>query len=274
MLTIFYCQIVLNANCKNMPVIHQSAVIENGAEIADDVIIGPFVYIGANVKIGSGTIVEHHASVEGNTKIGSKNHIFPYANIGGLTQDLKYKGANVGLEIGNENIFREYVTIHCGTDESSQTIIGNRNAFLAYSHVAHDCRVGDRCIMSSLSALAGYVEVGNCVNIAWNSGVHQFCKVGDYAMIAGASKVTMDVLPFMIVEGMPAKTRAFNKVNLERNNFSQADIEAAKNVFRIVFHKNLSRTEIVLQLQNLQTENQKIYTPVLDFIQKSTRGIC
>lgn len=257
-----------------MPIIHPSAVIENGAKIAENVVIGPFVYIGENVTIASGTVIEHHASIEGNTSIGSNNHIFSYANIGGLTQDLKYKGADVGLDIGDNNIFREYVTIHCGTNDNSKTIIGNNNAFLAYSHVAHDCRVGNNCIMSSLSALAGYVEVGNHVNIAWNSGVHQFCKIGDYAMVAGASKVTMDVLPFMIVEGLPAKTRAFNKVNLERNHFSQSEIEAAKNVFRIVFHKNLSRAEIISHLHSLQNENPRIYTVVLDFISKSTRGIC
>ncbi|MDR3317794.1 MAG: acyl-ACP--UDP-N-acetylglucosamine O-acyltransferase [Puniceicoccales bacterium] len=254
--------------------IHPTAIIESGAQLAEDVSIGAFVYIGKDVIMGPGNNVWHHASVEGHTSLGENNIIFPYAFLGGQTQDLKYRGDHVGLKIGNNNIFREYMTIHSGTKEGSATDIGNNNAFLSYSHVAHDCRVGDHVIMSSLSALAGYVTLGNYVNIAWNAGVHQFCKVGDYAMLGASSKALMDILPFMLAEGQPARTRYFNKVNLERNQFSEAGIEHVKNIYRILFHSSNNRSEALEILKEKQVEAPKIYIQVIQAIESSRRGFC
>ncbi|MDR2372028.1 MAG: acyl-ACP--UDP-N-acetylglucosamine O-acyltransferase [Puniceicoccales bacterium] len=253
--------------------IHSMAIIERGAQIADDVTIGPFAFIGGNVAIGSGTVIHHHASIEGYTVLGEHNIVFPYACLGGQTQDLKYVGDRTGLEIGNHNIFREYMTIHAGTNEGSVTKIGHHNAFLAYVHVAHDCIIGNHIIVSSLAALAGYVRVGDYANIAWNAGVHQFCRVGDYAMLGASSKALMDVLPFMLAEGQPARTRYFNKINLQRHQFAQTDIEHVKNIYRILFHSKYNRSEALKQLEQYQ-QISDVYGTVIWAIQSSQRGFC
>lgn len=254
--------------------IHPTAIIESGAQLAEDVEVGPYAYIGEHVAIGAGSFVGHHASVEGNTTLGVGNRIFPYASIGGQTQDLKYRGDKTKLIIGDNNIFREYVTIHSGTKEGGATQLGNDNAILAYSHVAHDCTIGNGLIMSSFSALAGYVTVGDYVNIAWNSGVHQFCKIGDYAMLAGSSKAIMDVLPFMIAEGQPARTRAFNKVNLERHGFPQEKIEFVKKIFRILFHSKGNRSAALARLKSQCPEAPELFQPVIEAIEHAERGFC
>jgi UDP-N-acetylglucosamine acyltransferase len=254
--------------------IHPTAIIEDGAQIADDATIGAFAYIGKNVTIGPGTHIQHHASLEGFTTFGECNSVFPYASLGGQTQDLKYEGDRVGLSIGNHNIFREYVTVHGGTNEGGLTKIGDHNAFLAYAHVAHDCIVGDHVTMSSLSALGGYVTLGNYANIAWNSGVHQFCKIGDYAMVAASSKALMDILPFMLAEGQPTKTRYFNKINLQRHQFSEADIEHVKDIYRILFHSKENRSVAIEKLRQQRGEAPELYGKVIDAIESSRRGFC
>jgi UDP-N-acetylglucosamine acyltransferase len=253
--------------------IHPTAIIEGGAQIADDVAIGPFAFIGNNVLIGSGTVIQHHASIEGYTILGEHNMVFPYACLGGQTQDLKYLGDQTGLEIGHHNIFREYVTIHSGTQGGCVTKIGHHNAFLAYAHVAHDCILGNHIILSSLTALAGHVRVGDYANIAWNAGVHQFCRVGDYAMLAASSKALMDVLPFMLAEGQPARTRYFNKINLQRHQFSPIDIDHVKNIYRILFHSKYNRSDALEQLKQRQ-QISSVYGAVIRAIQSSQRGFC
>ncbi|MDR1590498.1 MAG: acyl-ACP--UDP-N-acetylglucosamine O-acyltransferase [Puniceicoccales bacterium] len=253
--------------------IHSTAIIENGAQIAEGVTIGALAFIGGNVTIGSGTVIQHHASIGGHTVLGENNVVFPYACLGGQTQDLKYIGDLTGLEIGHHNIFREYVTIHSGTKEGSVTRIGHHNAFLAYSHVAHDCTLGNHIIMSSLAALAGYVRIGDYANIAWNSGVHQFCLIGDYAMLAGCSKAVMDILPFMLAEGQPAKTRYFNKINLQRHQFSQTDIDHVKNIHRILFHSKCNHSEALGQLKRYR-QISNVYETVICAIESSQRGFC
>ncbi|MDR1435088.1 MAG: acyl-ACP--UDP-N-acetylglucosamine O-acyltransferase [Puniceicoccales bacterium] len=254
--------------------IHPTAIVESGAILGNDVVVGAYAYIGGGVSIGEGSVIQHHASIEGRTILGKDNKVYPYAFLGGQTQDLKYKGEEVGLKIGDHNIFREYVTVHCATQEDGATKIGHHNVFLSHSHVAHDCTVGNYVIMSSLSAFAGYVTVGDYANIAWNSGVHQFCRIGEYAMLAASSKALMDVLPFMLAEGQPARTRFFNKVNLERNHFSMEAIERVKNAYRILFHSQKNRSEILLRLKQCQSEAPEIYTPIIEAIEKSQRGFC
>jgi UDP-N-acetylglucosamine acyltransferase len=254
--------------------IHPTAIVESGALLGNGVAVGAYAYIGGEVSIGEGSVIQHHASIEGKTVLGKNNKIYPYAFLGGQTQDLKYEGEEVGLEIGDHNIFREYITVHCATQKGGITKIGHRNVFLSHAHIAHDCTVGNCVIMSSLSALAGYVSVGDYANIAWNSGVHQFCHIGEYAMLAASSKAIMDVLPFMMAEGQPARTRFFNRINLERNHFSPEAIERVKNAYKILFRSPKKRSEALLQFKEWENEAPEIYTPIIGAIEKSQRGFC
>ena len=167
--------------------IHPQAIVESSSQLGEDVEIGPFCYIGGRAVLGDNTRVLHHATVEGRVTLGSNNTIFPYALIGGLTHDLKYEGGEPGLQIGDNNVFREYVTAHVATQSEDLTCIGSNNVFLAYSHVAHDCQIGDHLVMSSHSALGGHVEVENHVNIGWGAGVHQFCRLGRHCMVSACS---------------------------------------------------------------------------------------
>lgn len=253
------------------PNIHPTAIIEPGAILDPSVSVGAYAYIGAQVKIGKNSLIHHHATVEGNTVLGESNVVFPYAVIGGMTHDLKYSGGAPGLLIGNHNTFREYVTVHVATKENDSTIIGNHNVILAYSHVAHDCVVGDHLIMSSHSALAGHVTLGNHVNVGWNVGVHQFCRIGDFVMLGAASKIVQDVLPYMLADGNPAVIRTFNKIGLERNNFSSEDLDAIKFVFQVLYKKGLNKSQAFEVLQ--EHPSNAFAQKILSFSKNSTRGI-
>src|SRR5581483_3283827 len=178
--------------------IHPSAVIESGAQLAADVEIGPFCFVGAGVTLGAGTRLHHHAAVEGNTVLGERCEVFPFACLGGKTQDLKYKGGSPGVRIGSDNVFREYVTVHAATYDGEFTVIGDHNSLLAYSHVAHDCRLGNRIVASNLVGIAGHVIVEDFVILGAMCGIHQFCRIGAYAMISAYAKVVQDIPPFII----------------------------------------------------------------------------
>lgn len=253
--------------------IHPTAVIEKGAEIAPDAEIGAYAYIGPLVKIGSKTVVHHHATVEGNTTMGANNEVFPYAYIGGKTQDLKYREGQPPLIIGDHNVFREFVTIHCGTAENSPTRIGDHNYFLAYAHVAHECIISHHVLISSQTVLAGHVEVFPYANIGGHVAIHQFCKVGSYAMVAGGSVLTEDLLPYMIAEGNRASVRAFNKVALERNGFSEEQINQIRRAFRIIYFSKLNRTQAFERLAAEESIDPEIRKNLLDFRAISTRGL-
>jgi UDP-N-acetylglucosamine acyltransferase len=252
--------------------IHPTAIIKPGAELADDIVIDEYAYVGTMVKIGRGCVIKHHATVDGRTTIGENNIIHPYAYIGGLTHDLKYKGGEPGLRIGSRNVFREFCTIHVSTQVDASTIIGSDNSFLAYSHVAHDCLVGDCVIMSAQAALAGHVEIGDYANIGWSSGVHQFCKVGKYAMIGACSKIIQDVLPFMLADGNPAKVRYINVVNMQRNGFSKVQISNAKRIFKIFYTQGLNRQQALHALAKEEID-PSLRKAMLSFISTSTRGL-
>ena len=254
--------------------IHPSAIVEKGAELDDGVTIGPYAYIGPQVSLGKGCCVAHHATVDGATTLGEDNEIHPYAYVGAKTHDLKYKGGCPGLRIGSRNTFREYVTIHCATNEGSQTVLGHDNAILAYSHIAHDCVIGNHFVMSSHAALAGHVEFGDHVNFGWGAGIHQFSKIGSYAMIAAMARVTQDVPPFMIVEGSPAGSRTINKVGLERAGFSSDDCMVARRIHKLYFKQGLNRSQASAQLQAEGLDAHPLGTLLIDFLRKSTRGIC
>lgn len=253
--------------------IHPTAVIESGAELGNGVQVGAYAYIGAKVKIGDGCVVHHHASVDGWTEMGSGNAVYPYAYIGGKTHDLKFKGGEPRLRIGNDNVFREYVSVHCATYDAEYTVLGDNNTLLAYSHVAHDCIIGNSMVMSSHAALGGHVIVGNNVNVGWGVGVHQFCSIGDYAMLGASSKVVQDVLPYMIADGNPAAVRIYNKIGLERAGFTEEEMSVIRLIYKTIYRKGLNRAQAIEELKEEKTSAHLLVKGVLSFIEKSTRGL-
>jgi len=261
-------------NSQTTPLVHPTAIVEQGATLAPDVVIGAYAYIGAGVVLGPGCVVHHHATVEGNVVMGCNNHVWSYAFIGGKTHDLKFKGGNPGLRVGDNNEFREYVTVHPATEDGKFTIIGNNNHLLAYSHVAHDCVLGDHIVMSGQNALAGHVVVGDHAVVAWGVGVHQFCRIGCYAMAGAMSRNTRDVPPYMITEGVPAEVRAVNKVNLERNGFTREQITRIGRAYRIFYRDGLNRTQA---LEKIRATADLFESPevrnLVGFYETSARGV-
>jgi UDP-N-acetylglucosamine acyltransferase len=253
--------------------IHPTAVIEPGAQVGADVVIGAYAYVGPKVVLGDGCRLHHHANVEGRTTLGRECEVFPFACIGTKTHDLKYKGGEPGLIVGDRNVFREYVSVHCATPADGFTRIGHDNVLLAYSHIAHDCVVGNNLVMSAQSALAGHVVVEDHVNIGWGSGVHQFCRVGAYAMIGAMSKIVQDVPPFIIADGAPAIARSINKVGLERNEFNPERLDAIKQAFRIFYRAGLNRTQAFASMHAHAHAQQPDFQHFLRFVEESERGV-
>ncbi len=253
--------------------IHPTAVVEPGAELGVDVMIGAFAFVGMGVNLGDGTRLHHHASVEGNTYLGAGCEVFPYANIGAKTQDLKYKGGNPGVRIGARNVFREYFTVHGATNDGDFTTIGTDNAFLAYGHIAHDCKVGNHVVASNGMMLAGHVVVEDHVVFGGYAGVHQFCRVGAHAMVSATAKLVQDLPPFFIGDGTPAVVRAYNKVGLERRGYTPEQLERVKQIYRILYREGLNRSQALEKLgahENAGTDEFKL---ILEFAERSERGI-
>ena len=254
--------------------IHSSAIVDPKAQLGENVEVEAFCMIGPNACIGDGSKIFHHATVEGRVVMGAGNQVHSYATIGGLTHDLKYKGGNPGLKIGDDNVFREYVSAHVATDPADETIIGSKNVFLAYSHVAHDCIVGDSLVMSSHSALGGHVRVGDCVNVGWGAGVHQFCRLGRHSMVSACSKLVQDVPPFMLADGSPAEVRSINKVGMERSGFSNDEIEVARGVFKKLFKGDMNRSQAIEYLEKeFSWKENEITKEIIAFAQSSERGL-
>jgi UDP-N-acetylglucosamine acyltransferase len=254
--------------------VHPLAIVEEGAQLGQDVIVEAFALIGKSAVVGDGTIIRHHATVEGKATLGKNNEVYPYALIGGLTHDLKYTGGEPGLVVGDNNIFREYVTAHVATGSQDCTVIGSENVFLAYSHIAHDCKVGNHLVMSSQSALGGHVEVGDHVTIGWGVGIHQFCRLGRHCMVSACSKLVQDVPPFMLADGSPAEVRSINKVGMLRAGFSKDFIENTKGVFKVLYRGDLNRRQAIDYLQtkpNLAEE--EITKEIIQFTESSERGL-
>jgi len=255
-----------------MPDIHPTAIIEDGAQLADDVVVGAYAFIGGEATIGAGTIVHHHATVEGWTTLGKQNEVWPYAMVGGKTHDLKFAGGKPGLRIGSRNVFREYVTVHCGTKDGEMTLMGDDNVILAYSHIAHDCTIGSHLIMSSHAAFGGHCVVGDHVNIGWNAGIHQFCRIGHHAMIGACAKAVQDIPPMMIADGNPADVKTINKVGLEREGFSPEEISLARSVYKILYREHLNRGQALERLRAHPELESRIVQFVLNFADGSVRG--
>lgn len=254
--------------------IHPSAVVEAGAELAEGVTIGPFCYIGSGVKLGKNTEVLHHASVEGNTTLGEDCQVFPYACIGGKTQDLKFDGGDLGLDIGDRNVFREYVTVHMSTIPGSKTVLGNDNNLLAYSHVAHDCVVGNHLIISSNAALGGHCLVDDHVYVAFAAGISPFCRIGKYAIAGAMCKVTKDIPPYMMADGSPAKVRTINKVRLERAGYSAEEVELAKAVHRTLYRAGLNRQQALEELRQHPMAESWFIKGMIEFIATDSKMGC
>lgn len=253
--------------------VHPTAIVEKGAEIDENVIVGAYAFIGAHVNISRGTKIMHHATVDGATLLGEDNEVHPYAYIGGKTHDLKYSGGIQRLQIGHRNVFREFTTIHCATADSQITLIGNDNVVLSYSHIAHECVIGDHLVMSSHAAFGGHVVVGDHVNIGWGAGVHQFCRMGDYSMAGAASKVVQDVPPYMISDGNPAVSRMVNKVGLERAGFSNDEILLTRRVFKAFYREGLNRSQALDKLRATEDMENVIVKNFTDFVVASERGL-
>lgn len=253
--------------------IHPTAIIEPGAQLGADVAVGAYAFVGAGVTLGDGTRLHHHACVEGNTTLGHACEVFPFACIGGKTQDLKYKGGNPGVRIGDRCVFREYVSVHGATNDGDFTVIGSDNLVLAYSHVAHECRLGSHIIMSNYAGLAGHVVVEDHVVIGAFGGVHQFCRLGAFSMLSAKAKLVQDLPPYFIADGLPAEVRAINKVGLERNGFTPEQLDRVKQIHRILYRDGLNRTQALEKLMAHPQAATEEFQRMLRFAQTSERGL-
>ena len=229
--------------------IHSTAVIHPKAQVASGCEIGPYCVIGEHVALGEGCKLHSHVVIDGHTTVGKRNEIFPFASIGLKSQDLKWKGGVTRTVIGEDNAFREYVTIHSATSDGDATTVGSHNHILAYCHIAHDCRVGSHIIMSNVGTLAGHVTVEDHAIVGGLAAVHQFCRIGTMAIIGGCSKVVQDVPPFMLADGNPAETRTVNKVGLERNGVSEEAQSALRSAYKILFREGLTISNALAKIE-------------------------
>ena len=253
--------------------IDPKAIVAASAEIAPDVAIGAFTIIGDNVTIGAGTVIGPHAVINGPTKIGLRNRIFQFASIGDAPQDKKYRGEPTRLEIGDDNVFREFCTVNRGTThDEGVTRVGNENLFMAYTHVAHDCQLGSRIVMSNCATLGGHVKLGDWVIMGGLSAVHQFCKVGAHAFIANNAAVTRDVPPFVMAVGQPAEPHSINSEGLKRRGFTPEQIRNLKNAYRVLYRSELPLAQAVAELERLAVEQSEL-RDLLTFIASSTRSL-
>jgi UDP-N-acetylglucosamine acyltransferase len=252
--------------------IHPTAIIEKGAEIAEDAEIGPYCVIGENASIGAGTRLISHVAVDGRTKIGNSCTIHPFASLGGPPQDVTYMGEETTCLIGNNNVIREYVTVNRGTKSSGATRVGSNNFIMAYCHIAHDCVVGCNVIMPNGATLGGHVHVDDFASLGAFSAIHQFCKVGKYAFISGLTGITMDLPPFMMAAGGRAALYGLNIVGLERRGFSKEEIATLKKAYRILFRSSLSLQASLEKIEE-QLEGEHV-RELVAFIRSSERGIC
>ncbi|MFH2138440.1 MAG: acyl-ACP--UDP-N-acetylglucosamine O-acyltransferase [Candidatus Omnitrophota bacterium] len=252
--------------------IHSTACVHPNAVLANDVEVGPYSIIGENASIGSQTKIGNGCLIDGQTRIGKRCHIFSGAVLGSIPQDLKYNGENTELIIGDDNIIREYVTINLGTADHKKTLIGNKNLFMAYAHVAHDCVIGDGNVIANVGTFAGHVTVEDKVVVGGMTAVHQFVRLGKISIIGGCSKVVQDIPPFSMVDGHPAKIFGINKVGLNRADVSSESIIRLKNAFRILFKEKLSMTNAIKKVEEEISADEHVQY-LLNFIKSSQRGV-
>ena len=253
--------------------IHKTAIVSKKAKLADDISVGPYTIIGDNVTIGSGTDIGVYCVIEGNTVIGRACKIFTGAVIGSQPQDLKYKDEKSFLEIGDNNIIREYSTFNLGAEEGGKTIVGNNNIFMAYSHIAHDCMVGNNCVIANNGTLAGHVIIEDRAVVGGLAGIHQFVRVGRLSIIGGCSKAIQDIPPYSTCDGHPARVYGLNLVGLRRNGISKESIEQLNSAFKILFNSGLTIKHALEKLgKEIQPNNNEV-SYLISFIKDSQRGI-
>lgn len=253
--------------------IHKTALLHRDAEIPEDIEIGPYCVVGAEVKLGTGCRLDAHVVLEGPSIIGKNNHFFPFCSIGQKSQDLKYRGEPTALTIGDQNVFREFVTINRATNIGDKTIIGHHNLLLAYAHVAHDCVLGDHIIISNNGTLAGHVTIEDRAVIGGLTAIHQFCRIGTMAITGGCSKVVQDVPPYMMADGNPAEVRTINKVGLERNGVTETIQKNLRDAFKLLYRESgLNIGEAVTRIQEVIPKSKEI-SHLCAFVETSTRGI-
>jgi len=255
-----------------MTQIHPTAVIHSKAQIGADCRIGPYCVIGEHVVLGPQCSLHSHVVIDGHTSLGRENEIFPFASLGLQTQDLKWEGGLTRTRIGDQNTFREYVTIHSATNDGEETIVGSQNHILAYSHIAHNVTVGNHVIMSNVATLAGHVTVEDYAVIGGLAAIHQFCRIGKMSIIGGCSKVVQDVPPFMMADGNPAQTRTINKVGLERNGISEEAQTALKQAYKILFREGLTISNALARIEAELPLLPEI-KHLIQFTRNSERGI-
>ena len=253
--------------------IHPNAIIDSSAKIDEDVCIGPWTVIGPNVEIGAGTQIDSHVVINSNTKMGERNKIYTFASVGGDPQDLSYNGEQTHLEIGDDNIIREYVTISRGSVAGGGvTRIGNKNNFLAYAHVAHDCTIGNEVLFVNTATIAGHVKVDDYAILGAFTAVHQYCRIGSYSFITRSADITRDVLPYMLVTGPSEVPHGLNLVGLRRRGFSKKTMSALKRDCHIIYRRDLKLKEIRDELVEMSVDTPEIKL-VLEVMDSSSRGI-
>lgn len=252
--------------------IHPTAIVSKKAKLAEDVSVGPHSIIGDNAVIGPNTRIGANCLIEGNTSIGSGCEVFTGAIIGSRPQDLKFKGEKVFLEIGDNNIIREYCTFNPGTGDNAKTVIGNNNLFMAYSHIAHDCIVGNHCIIANNGTLAGHVTIEDKAVVGGLVAIHQFVRVGRLSIIGGCSKVVSDIPPYSTCDGHPARVYGLNLIGLRREKISREMIKDLDSAFKILFNSGLS-IKHSLEKAEKEVKQTKEVSCLIDFIKNSQRGI-
>lgn len=253
--------------------IHDSAVIHPDAELGAGVKIGPYVTIGGLVSVGRDTEIGGHVVLEGRTRIGERNKIYPFCTIGTPPQDVGYKGEDTRLLIGNDNIIREYVTINrATTKEEWKTVIGNGSYLMAYSHIAHDCRLGDCVVMANVATLGGHVKIGDYASLGGLVAVHQFVRIGAYAFVGGKTAVDKDVPPFMMISGSRARLYGVNQKGLKRSGFSQEKIDGLKTAYRMIWREG-QRFNTAVKSVREQIESFAELEVLLNFLAGGKRGI-
>ncbi len=252
--------------------IHPTAIVHPSTELGDGVEIGPYCVIHDGVTLGDGCRLQNHVTMAGPLLAGKNNRFFAFASIGQQTQDLKYQGEPTYCEIGDENNFREFVTVNRSTNAEDKTVIGSQNHFLAYAHIAHDCKVGNHCIFSNNGTLAGHVIVEDHVILGGLTAVHQFCRIGKFGMTGGCAKIVQDIPPYMIADGNPAVVRAVNAVGLERNGVPEDARRAIKNAYRAIYRKDQNVTDATAEIEAMPDAGNHL-KHLVDFIRSSQRGI-
>lgn len=252
--------------------IHPTAIIDARAEIGAGTTVGPYCVIGPDVVIGPECWLQNHVTLAGPMRAGARNKFYAYCSIGQQTQDLKYQGEPTYLEIGDENTFREFVTVNRSTTGEGKTRLGSRGNFLAYSHIGHDCTVGNDVVFSNNGTLAGHVEVGDNAVMGGLTAVHQFCRIGRFAITGGCSKIVQDVPPFMIADGNPAEIRGINLVGLERKNFPPESVKLIKEAFRLIYRSKYNTGQALEAIAKELPPSEEV-KQIIEFIEKTQRGI-